>query len=235
MSNFEAFINSSEIPIISSNGIHDQLIGNMIKSNKFNHFIQTISPEFDTRNIDVQSIDMFGPNLGFAKFKADVRFNGKAAPGIVMMRGPSVAILVVLSCEGAKYILCTKQPRFPIGVHDFIEIPAGMVDEETGNFMGVAAKELEEETGIKINFGTDRLINLGVMYPSPGLCDEYIILYAFELEINREKFNEIQNKSTGNIEEGEQITLCIIDYNEAHMLSDSKALCAMIRYERLFK
>lgn len=46
-------------------------------------------------------------------------------------------------------------------------MPAGMIDE-SGDFVGVAAKEIEEETGIKIK-GED-LKPLGSFYPSPGAC-----------------------------------------------------------------
>lgn len=55
------------------------------------------------------------------------------------------------------------------------EIPAGMIDED-GNFKGVAAKELEEETGIKIEL--KELVDLGSIFPSSGGCDEEIFLYA---------------------------------------------------------
>ena len=71
--------------------------------------------------------------------------NGKPLPGIVFMRGNSVAILPIVN---EQYVLLTNQYRIPIGMN-FQEIPAGMID---GNevFCGAAARELEEECGIKL-------------------------------------------------------------------------------------
>lgn len=59
-----------------------------------------------------------------------------------------------------------------------LECPAGMLDED-GNFIGVAAKELKEETGLEIE--EKKLIPLGSIYPSPGGCDEEVILFALDM------------------------------------------------------
>jgi ADP-sugar diphosphatase len=192
---------------------------------------ETLSPDFEIETLDIQTIDMFGPNVGFIKFNANVKCKGLPVPGIVFMRGASVAILIILSVNGEKFVLCTKQARFPIGASEFLEIPAGMMDED-GNFLGVAAKELEEETHIKID--KKDLIHLGGVFPSPGGCDEFIEFFALELIVDQTRFNEIQGAATGNLEEGEKITLEIIPYREAHMLTDAKTLCALLKYERLF-
>jgi hypothetical protein len=55
------------------------------------------------------------------------------------MRGGSVAILVILKCEGTEYALLVRQTSLPTGEHLFPAIPAGMLDGE-GHFAGVAAK-----------------------------------------------------------------------------------------------
>ncbi len=44
-----------------------------------------------------------------------------------------------MDCEGEKWVVCTRQPRVPIGRSDYLEIPAGMLDD-SGHFAGVAAK-----------------------------------------------------------------------------------------------
>lgn len=64
----------------------------------------------------------------------------------------------------------------PVGKFTF-ECPAGMVDEDK-NFMGVVAKELEEECGIIIH--GNELSELGSILVSPGGCDEVIHLYYVE-------------------------------------------------------
>ena len=115
---------------------------------------------------------MWGSRLGFLKLDADVR-NGaaEALPGCMFLRGPSVAMLVMLipSDEGEesgtagkqeeeeRYVVLTVQPRIPAGSLAFVELPAGMVssgDEQSGkggNFVGAAAREIEEELGMTIS------------------------------------------------------------------------------------
>ena len=61
-----------------------------------------------------------------------------------------------------------------------LECPAGMMDEE-GNFLGVAAKELKEETGIVIK--SSDLISLGSIEPLPCVSDEEIMMYAIEINM----------------------------------------------------
>eukprot|EP00766_Chilomastix_caulleryi_P001036 gnl/Chilomastix_caulleri/2016.p2 GENE.gnl/Chilomastix_caulleri/2016~~gnl/Chilomastix_caulleri/2016.p2 ORF type:complete len:108 (+),score=23.56 gnl/Chilomastix_caulleri/2016:238-561(+) len=80
---------------------------------------------------------------------------GKRVPGIIFMRGGSVAILPIITVEGdegenSQFVLLTEQPRVGSCSSKFLEIPAGMLDGD-GHFVGVAAKELEEETSIKIS------------------------------------------------------------------------------------
>ncbi len=76
-------------------------------------------------------------------------FGEHVVPGIVFMRGGAVSILPILQCDGQRHVLLCRQPRLPVGLAQFPEIPAGMLDG-SGKFSGVAAKELEEETGIVI-------------------------------------------------------------------------------------
>ena len=52
----------------------------------------------------------------------------------------------------------TVQPRIPAGSLAFAELPAGMLDDESGTFAGGAAREIEEETGLKVS--ENELINL---------------------------------------------------------------------------
>ena len=118
----------------------------------FKDWIAGLDKEFIIKSILVQSVDMFGPRVGFLKFKAEVSDKeGNVVPSIVFMRGAAVAILFVLRCDedGEFYTLLTVQARFPTGKYSFPDIPAGMVDGN-GDFVGVAAKEMKEETGFEV-------------------------------------------------------------------------------------
>merc|ERR1719356_423863 len=131
--------------------------------------------------------------MGSLKFKADASVDGKPVPGVVFMRGAAVAILVVLKCKDKRYTVVVRQPRIPVGKDNLPEIPAGMLDGE-GNFAGVAAKELKEETGISIN--QKDLIDMTQlafndtypgMYPSCGGTDEFNRLFLYRDTITDDK------------------------------------------------
>jgi len=82
-------------------------------------------------------------------------------------------VLILLECNGQKYAVLTEQVRVPVGKF-LLELPAGMLDDEKGDFVGTAVREVEEETGIKLNI--EDMIDLtalldpatgGRMIPSP--------------------------------------------------------------------
>ncbi len=203
-----------------------------------NWLAQVDSSKFTVRSVHFQSVDMFGPTkVGFIKFKADiVDKSGKFIPGIVFMRGGSVGILAVLTCNGKKYSVMTVQPRVPTGNFDFVEIPAGMLDG-SGNFAGVAAKELEEELGIKIS--EKDLSDLSSLsgspkgvYLSPGASDETLRFFSFTREVTEEEMAEMNGKCTGLISEGEQITLKIIPFDDLITVADAKTIVAYALYQK---
>jgi hypothetical protein len=96
-------------------------------------------------SVKVQSVDYFGENIGFVKIIADVRNSEGALPGIVFLRGGSVAMLMILRPSDSKnerWVVMTEQARIPAGSLRFMEIPAGMMDQH-GTFKGAAAVESE--------------------------------------------------------------------------------------------
>lgn len=193
---------------------------------------------FKVRGVHLQSVDMFGqnpPRVGFIKFKADVTdADGKFVPGIVFMRGGAVAMLPILRCEGVEYTVVTVQPRVPTGKFDFVEIPAGMLDG-SGNFAGVAAKELDQELELKID--PKELFDLtafagyqGGFFLSPGGSDETIRLFTFSRDVSAEELAAWNGKCTGVLEEGEQITLKIVRVADLWKIPDAKTVVASILY-----
>ncbi|KAJ5072837.1 nudix hydrolase 14 [Anaeramoeba ignava] len=232
-------IKEKEIKVTSEPGIDLEVA---LKSDLILNWAKEIGKtELVVHGVHIQSVDMFGKRVGFMKFKADIKNKeGKFVPGIVFARGGAVSILVILKSGNERYSLFTVQPRVPIGSDGFMEIPAGMLDG-SGKFSGVAAKEMEEETGIVIQ--EKNLIDLTEkaygnkykgMFPSVGGCDEFLRLFAYEVEMPKEKILELNNKCTGLIDEGETITLKIVPFDEMWKLtSDSKTLCSLFLYEKL--
>lgn len=231
-------INGNDVKISFSD--YSINVDEVINCKKFNDWIENIDPDFDIKEIDIQSVDKFGSKIGFIKLKSIVRskITGKNIPGIVFLRGGSVAILIVLKSNGRKYTILTRQARFPIGKPYFKEIPAGMIDDED-NFTGVAAKELEEETGITIK--AEQLLELSKfvsdgngLYPSPGGCDEIIKLYLYEKDISEAELKNFQGKQCGELNTSEHIILEVIPLDELwKSTSDMKAICALHLYSQL--
>ena len=234
-------IHGKDVPVTASCQCHlEDILANPNFSNWVNNFDEGLL----VKNIDIQNVDYFGNGrIGFIKLKSLVYKASnpevRHVPGIVFMRGPSVAILIVLTCNGKKYTILTRQPRVPISSSCFTEIPAGVFDGDA--FGGVAAKELKEEVGITIN--ASELVDMTKevygsqfpgMYPSPGGCDEYIKLFLYEKEVSEAELDSFKDKATGLMEEGEYICLKVIELDQLiKETSDAKALCALTLYNYL--
>ncbi|KAE9365249.1 hypothetical protein N431DRAFT_446928 [Stipitochalara longipes BDJ] len=223
------------------------------KSNPSHEFHK--SP-YSLKHIQIQAIDRFGPRIGFMKIHATVaNSEGEFLPGAIFLRGASVGMLVVLQpddmpeiSQEEKHVVLTVQPRIAAGGLQFVELPAGMVDK--GTFNGTAAREIQEELGLKIP--ADELVNLSelaiperekgkmeicprAMFPSAGGCDEFIPIFLHEKRIPRQQLAEWTGKLTGLRDEGEKITLKLVKLEDLWLegARDAKALAAWALYDGL--
>ncbi|EME45589.1 hypothetical protein DOTSEDRAFT_52827 [Dothistroma septosporum NZE10] len=143
--------------------------------------------------------------MGLLKFPSDVtNHNGEWLPGVILMRGASVALLLILQPndvpeeEETKNVFSTVQPRIAARNLRLANIPADMLDE-SGTFAGGAAEEIEEETGLKLK--ADELIDMTAptlaeggptterlqhaTHPSTGGCDESITAFLWQRRVKR--------------------------------------------------
>eukprot|EP00250_Pteridium_aquilinum_P017002 c23405_g1_i2 orf=385-1233(+) len=243
----------SIVDVVGAPGVSDLDLRGAVDSIPFKQWISNLqgprgilTPATDgggscsLKKVTVQSVDMFGQRVGFVKFKAEVMDDatGKLLPGIVLARGGAVGILILLECNGQTYAVLTEQARVPVG-RILLELPAGMLDDDAGDFVGTAAREVEEETGIHIK--TADLVNLTSfldtptgqqMIPSPGGCDEGITLMLYRNHVKQEVIDSLQGQKTGLREHGEFIKVHVVPYSSLwRSTADAKALAAITLYE----
>ncbi|CAN0841691.1 Nudix hydrolase 14, chloroplastic [Linum grandiflorum] len=192
------------------------------------------------KQVLVQGVDMFGRRVGFVKFKADIldKKTGTKVPGVVFARGPAVTVLILLDCEDKTYAVLTEQVRVPTG-KVVLELPAGMLDDDKGDFVGTAIREVEEETGIQLKL--EDMVDLTAfldpstgqrVIPSPGGCDEEISVFLYRGSVAKEVITQLQGKETGLRDRGEMIKVRVVDYDTLwRMTADAKALMAIALYE----
>nr|KAJ3421366.1 hypothetical protein HK105_003757 [Polyrhizophydium stewartii] len=204
---------------------------------------------------------MFGRRIGFVKFTAGIRWaeDGKPLPGIVFCRGGAVAVLLIVRPSDAaaavadqggndddSWVVLTVQPRLPVALLEDPALPAGMLDGDS-NFAGVAAKELEEECGIRMT--AEDLVDLtsfrtldegddegaGVdetgLFPSAGGCDEFIRLFLCEKRLPLAQIRELEGREAGLRDEGERIRVKLVRLRDLwRSTRDMKALAALALY-----
>lgn len=210
---------------------------------------------YTLRYIKIQAYDRVGAKgeerLLFVKLFALIQNgNGETLPGAVFLRGGSVAILMILRPLDAldeRYVVMTEQPRIAVGSLRFMEIPAGMLDD-ADNFAGAAAREIEEEVGLKLH--RSELIDMtklalqgrqmeenlrDAMYPSPGACDEFISIFLWEQKKDRMEIDDLKGRLTGERAEQEKITVRLMNYEKLLHVGarDGKTLAAWSLYEYL--
>jgi len=231
----------NNIVVKTDNHLVESHMDAILKAPKFINFVQSLNIEkLDIDHIRIDNVKWFcgvqsisPEKLGFLYLEvvAKDKRNGKPVAGVVFLRGSAVAIHLELECQGQIYVAITRQMRLPTG-DDCEEIPAGMVDA-SDNVAGVAIKEVEEETGIKIGKASE-LINLGRYFPSQGGCDEWIQVYYKRVKISYQQMEEVLDKTHG-VDDNESIRVKLIPLNDyddyLDLMMDSKAEVAWRRVQ----
>ncbi|KAL5064365.1 hypothetical protein RYX36_026102 [Vicia faba] len=239
---------SEPVQILAAPGVSSSEFWSAIDSSLFKQWLHNLQTEngilangkMTLNHILIQGVDMFGKRIGFLKFKAEIfdKETGNKVPGIVFARGPAVAMLILLESEGEIYVVLTEQARVPVG-RIILELPAGMLDDDKGDIVGTAVREVEEETGIKLN--VEDMVDLTAfldsstgrtVFPSPGGCDEDISIFLCRKHVDKEVIMHLQGKETGLREHGELIKVRVVPYkNLWRATADCKVLAAVALLE----
>lgn len=94
-------------------------------------------------------------------------------------RARGIRAAVILAIDPEDHVILVEQFRVPLG-RPCIELPAGLIGDETAGEDPIAAaqRELEEETG----FRAGRMEDLGEYHSSPGMVSEsFTLLRAHDL------------------------------------------------------
>ncbi len=158
-------------------------------------------------------------NVLFSLVLADATTpEGYKIPPICFVKGEVVCVLICLIDEETKekYLLLVKQRRICDGSMTY-EHPAGMLDSER-DAAAVAAREVEEETGIAINKADLTPLVDRPSFPSTGTSDEAMYFFYCELTLSRKKIQSYHNQSQGLISDHEYIETYVAPFAEAHHL-----------------
>ncbi|XP_006396823.2 nudix hydrolase 14, chloroplastic [Eutrema salsugineum] len=234
--------------VAAAAGVSSSDFRNAIDSSMFKNWLRNLESEtgiladgtVTLKQVLIQGVDMFGKRIGFLKFKADIfdKETNQKVPGIVFARGPAVAVLILLESNGETYAVLTEQVRVPTG-KIVLELPAGMLDDDEGDFVGTAVREVEEEIGIKLK--KEDMVDLTAfldpstghrVFPSPGGCDEEMSVFLYRRQVEQETIRQLQGKETGLREHGEFIKVRLVPYRELwRKTADAKVLISIGLYE----
>ncbi|MBN2188541.1 MAG: NUDIX hydrolase [Chitinispirillaceae bacterium] len=162
--------------------------------------------------------------LLFALLDADIRSpEGHSLPNIVFIRGDACLIvpLVRNRVTGEERFLMVRQRRIGSGKLS-LEFPAGMLDNDVSDPPGVAARELAEETGLRVGAADLFPLCEKKLFSSVGACDEGIYYYGCVKEIDETEWRSFAaGPSAGNPEENERISVALMTRGEAEKEASS--------------
>lgn len=153
--------------------------------------------------------------------------DGRKLPRYILVRGNACLIVPLLFNRdtGEERFLMIYQRRIGNG-QLCLEFPAGMVDLDNHDPLGVATRELEEETGLELKRDDLFALHKGELYSSAGLCDEGIFYFGTIISMSDDEFKAFEGRITGEPVEGEHIvvTLC----TKERLLAESNSLQALL-------
>lgn len=155
--------------------------------------------------------------LLFALLNTDVRSpEGTKLPNIAFIRGHACVIVMLLKNKetGEEKFLMVRQRRIGNGQLS-LEFPAGMLDYNTDDPVGVAVKEMYEETGLNVTRSDIFPLSEQLLYSSAGASDEGIYFFGCVKTLDNQSYMSFQKRICGNPDENEHIEVELLSREEA--------------------
>jgi ADP-sugar diphosphatase len=204
-----------------------EALGHSILAN----WLASLDPSMDLRMLEFQSIDRFPDGtLWSIKFKSTVIRNGVAIPGICLLSGPRIGLLLQLrdSETGDVWVVLTRSLSVSTG-RWALEIPTGRGDAD-GNVNGTAIDALRTEFGLAAN--VEQWVDLtelaygegGALFTGVGLSDEQMRIFLWNVIVEHGKLSEWIEKFQGVAEQ----TMAIVRFDDLwRTTADGKTLSAV--------
>ncbi|MDE5852583.1 MAG: NUDIX hydrolase [Oscillospiraceae bacterium] len=131
----------------------------------------------------------------------------------------------VAAIDGDLNLIMVRQFRYAYN-KPVLEIPAGKLDKLNETPFEAAKRELSEETG----YEAKNWIDLGMIYPTPGYCDENLYMFAA---------TDIKKVCNIHTDEGEFLTVEKLPFDEivnkiiSDEIKDSKTVSAVLKIKIL--
>lgn len=212
-------------PIISEGSIRYQGNKNMAENLIDSHKYTLWKKKLESSGLDIHRIEEVysrrnhNGEILFSLLMTDATTpEGDKIPPICFLKGEVVCVLICFIDEltREKYLLLVKQRRICTGDYTY-EHPAGMLDSESDP-AAVAAREVWEETGIRVQ--KEELTRLldKPSYPSTGTSDETMYFYFCEIELSAAEIQSYHNQDQGVESDHERITTYVAPFIEGHQL-----------------
>ncbi|HVI69518.1 MAG TPA: NUDIX domain-containing protein [Magnetospirillaceae bacterium] len=146
-----------------------------------------------------------------------VRITHGAYDHAVLLRGATVDILTVLTCDNRTYLVHVDQPRVAVG-QIVRSNAAGMIDDDEAAVVA-ALRELAEELAISLKWDTPLNLNemvYGVNLPevvTPGGSDEDTTFFAVHVRVTSDDLVRLQGRTGGLTQEGEHTTIHLTEFS----------------------
>ncbi len=224
-------VNGSDVDVFGKTLDLNAVLG----SSLFKEWLNSLSPKFDVKAVRIDNVYKRGDVVRSIEMVVSFLDEGLEEQHRIRLFEPVVVILPIIFCEGKKYTLVVRQKRIATGQAHFYELPAGRM--ETPYVHVDAARELREETGLKVD--RSRIVELTnrPIYLSPGVSNESVRICFCEVELSRRELDEMDGRESGLESENEKTKVRVVDLSNLtrYVREDAKSLAAFAIYQNYFK